>query len=141
MDELVAWLREQIAHARKLAQDCLDDVGHHVAGEQYDDGSGVAERDAYPSYPWGSGAAELAYMAATQPRYMLNQCEAHNESIKFAVGMASPKVLELLPDLPDDLVELVPQSVAAVQVGASHLLACVALAYQHCEGYREEWRP
>src|SRR5688500_16000326 len=29
----------------------------------YDDGSGIAGGDAFPSYPWGSDAAELAYMA------------------------------------------------------------------------------
>lgn len=74
-------LLEAIAERQRLAEACIDEVGSHHAGDTYADGSGIAEYDAYPSYPWGSGDAELAYMAATDPATVLRECAAHRRIV------------------------------------------------------------
>jgi hypothetical protein len=139
VDELVVWVREQIGQLRKLAQDCLAEVGRHMAGEQYEDGSGEAYKDAYPSYPWGSGEGELAYMAATQPRYVLTQCEAH---VALLDEHSSPHTVV------DGF--CVEEGGPCTHAGESECLICgvtdcrtarlLASAYRHCPGYQEPWR-
>lgn len=61
--DLVDFLRARLADDERTAQACEKEVGTHRAGEMYDDGSGTADYDAFPSYPWGQMDAELAYMA------------------------------------------------------------------------------
>lgn len=61
--DLVSWLKDALDEDERAAEACINEVGAHRVGEMYSDGSGTADYDAFPSYPWGSDDAELAYMA------------------------------------------------------------------------------
>lgn len=61
--DLTAFLRACIDDDERLALAVENSVGTHRAGEMYDDGSGTATNDAFPSYPWGAEAPELSFMA------------------------------------------------------------------------------
>jgi hypothetical protein len=122
--ELVAWIRGQIGQLRKLAQDCTAEVGHNMAGDQYEDGSGTADRDDYPSYPWGVGDAELAYMAATQPRYALALCDTRANILNQAWRIYEN-------NFSDD---------PTAYLFAEEVIRQLGLAYQHCPGYQDSWR-
>lgn len=60
---LTEFLRDRFDDDNHAALACIERVGPERAGDPYSDGSGIADRDAFPSYPWGSNDAELAYMA------------------------------------------------------------------------------
>jgi hypothetical protein len=63
VNELVEWLREQVDEDERAAQGCIDEVGPERKDDPFTDGSGPADRDSFPSYPWGSQERELEYMA------------------------------------------------------------------------------
>jgi hypothetical protein len=71
-DPLVAWLRACFDEDERIALACIDEVGSHRRDDEFDDGSGTADYDAFPSYPWGSSGRELAFMAGPgQPASVL----------------------------------------------------------------------
>lgn len=74
--EIAAFLRARITDHRALAQACLAEVGDTRTGDPYPDGSGFAERDDFPSYPWGVGEAELAYLQRQHPKDVIADCDA-----------------------------------------------------------------
>lgn len=61
--DMVAFVLARAAEREALARACIEEVGPERVGDRYDDDSGVADRDSFPSYPWGVQDRELAYMA------------------------------------------------------------------------------
>lgn len=106
MSDMIEWLRSTLDAVEQEANACIAEVGKTRAGEPYQDGSGVADRDDFPSYPWGSQARELAFMAGPgHPESVLRQVRAHRAILAFLdpTGMPSgegafvaDKVLRLL---------------------------------------------
>jgi hypothetical protein len=93
--ELVEWLQEQLRADERHAQACQQEVGTLRTGDPYEDGSGVADRDDFPSYPWGSGRAELDYMKHPgHPSAVLRTVAAHrailNEHRPVLTGVEWP---------------------------------------------------
>jgi hypothetical protein len=75
--ELLDFLRARLDEDEHLARECEAEVGPERAGDRFTDDSGDAGRDSFPSYPWGSGGAELAYMAGPgHPARVLLEVEA-----------------------------------------------------------------
>lgn len=82
MDDLITRLTAAIDKVEQLANDCIAEVGPERAGEMFTDQSGVADRDSFPSYPWGSDKRELAFMAgAGHPSSVLRGCAADRKLI------------------------------------------------------------
>lgn len=81
--DLVDQLRAALDHAEQLARSCQAEVGTLKAGDPYEDGSGIADQDAFPSYPWGSGQAELAFMAANGPDAALRTIGGHRKLLDW----------------------------------------------------------
>lgn len=80
---LVSRLLAHLDEVEKLANDCVAEVGPNRVGDEYADGSGTADRDDFPSYPWGSEARELAFMAGPgHPDDVLRLCRAHRDLIE-----------------------------------------------------------
>lgn len=105
MDELVAWLREQVAADREVA-------------ERNSEGKGLA--NGYPDYQTNVDDDTRAaddHIERFGPKRVLDQREAHEAIIRYA----------LEEDDKGDQDE--------------HLIRLLALGYQHCDGYRDEWRP
>lgn len=83
-DDLVSGLLAAIEQREKQANDCIAEVGSDRVGDEYTDGSGTADRDDFPSYPWGSETCELAYMAGPgHPSVVLRLCQAHREIVEI----------------------------------------------------------
>lgn len=85
--DAIAWLRERISEHHQLALACVEEIGSRRAGDQYGDGSGPMDRDDSPSYPRGVGSAELAFMAATQPAWVIRKCDADLRILAFVEDM------------------------------------------------------
>lgn len=81
MDELLAFAHARLDEEVQAARACVEEVGGTRAGDPNPDGSGVAERDDYPSYPWGAGEAELAYAARMQPARTLRDVQARRKTL------------------------------------------------------------
>lgn len=75
---LVEFLRARLDEDEALARDLDLDR----AGEMYSDGSGIAEMDGFPSYPWGALPEELPFMAGPgHPARVLAEVAAKRELI------------------------------------------------------------
>lgn len=70
---LAAFISRRLAEDRECVRLCQAEVGSTRAGEEWPDGSDVADRSDYPSYPWGLGPAEQAFMARYDPRAVLSE--------------------------------------------------------------------
>lgn len=82
MSDVASRLLAAIDERVRKAEACIAEVGSDRVGDEYADGSGTAERDDFPSYPWGSADAELAFMAEPgHPASVLRLCEAHGEIV------------------------------------------------------------
>lgn len=82
-DELVEFVRARLDEDEQLARECEAEVGPERAGERFTDDSGDADRDSFPSYPWGSQEAELAYMAGPgHPSRVLAEVEAKRRLVE-----------------------------------------------------------
>lgn len=123
MDELIAFLRAQLDGLEAKVEACEENIGRERAGEPYADGSGIAERDDFPSYPWGVGDAELAYMAAVHPRVTRADVEAKRRILELYEAADPGFVGHLLRNCLD-----VP-------------LRLLALPFAGQPGYDERWRP
>lgn len=75
--DLEVWLRSQLDADEKIAAACIEEIGAERAGDPLSDGSGLADHDAFPSYPWGSRDAELAFFRIVQPAHVLRTVAAH----------------------------------------------------------------
>jgi hypothetical protein len=127
MDELVAWLREQLDDDERVARACVDAAGPERQGEPFTDGSGTAERDAFPSYPWGNLDAELTFMQGPgHPARVLAEVDAKRRIVTMIVDR---KTWRSVP--PPTFIDLDIES---------QVLELLALPYADRPGYREEWR-
>lgn len=143
----MVWLREQIAARRSRAEACIAEVGSDYAGDEYADGSGTADRDDFPSYPWGIGTAELAYMADVSPRDTLAQCVAHTRTLDLHDRMSIRPGHPMFNDahLTTESMVICRSCEPEKMFRRTHSWPCrtvkaVALAYQHNPGYQERWR-
>jgi len=59
---VAADLRDKLDRVERLAQAVIDHVGPERRGDPYSDGSGQAEWDSFPSYPWGMSQEELYFL-------------------------------------------------------------------------------
>jgi Family of unknown function (DUF6221) len=125
VDGLAAWLRGALDDEERVARECLDEVGHCKAGEMYPDGSGPADRDDYPSYPWGSGLAELEFMRRHAPARELRKIEANRRILDYLDRVDKYEFDNDLWNLPD------PDDVRRL----------LALPLADRPGYQESWRP
>lgn len=73
---IVEFIAARLDDDEKTAQGCLEEVGGALKGDPWPDSDGTVGYDDYPSYPWGSGEVELAYMARTRPALMLRDIES-----------------------------------------------------------------
>jgi hypothetical protein len=150
-DDLIAFLRARYAELRVLARGCLGEVGSTLRGEPYADGSGLADRPDFPSYPWGIEAAELAYLEAMQPAQALRDIDAklrildeHKPSPWTSPPVRRPA------DLPGDETNVcITCGVIDGQDDTQWIdgfypcmtLRLLALPYSDHPEYREEWCP
>jgi hypothetical protein len=95
--EITAFIAARLAEEEVTARSCLDEVGPCREGDPYEDGSGVADRDDYPSYPWGAQDRELAYMKRTQPRLRLREIDTFRKLVEAHVGYYGADDDEYLP--------------------------------------------
>lgn len=114
-DHLLPWLRAQIAETAETAQKAYSRIN---PGEDRWVADGMQVRDGrghlIVKHSW---PAEIDHIVRHDPRTVLAQCEAHAALLDYA---------EELDDKGDR---------------DEHLIRLVGLTYQHCSGYREEWRP
>lgn len=89
-NDLPTRLLAAIQAAEKSAQDCIDEVGPERTGDRFTDDSGDADRDAFPSYPWGSDERELAFMAGPgHPDSVSRICQAHREIVELCTAVTA----------------------------------------------------
>jgi hypothetical protein len=140
---ITEFLRAQLDDLQAKAEACEAEIGRERAGEQFADGSGTADRDAFPSYPWGSGDAELAYLAAVHPRVVLADVAAK----RAIIAEHGPGALV---DSSDGRYFVEPENWDPPWqkcVGHEHVeypcstLRLLALPHAGHPQYREEWRP
>jgi hypothetical protein len=120
MSDLITWLLAQLDKDTQLVNDCENEVGAERKGEPYSDGSAIADRDSYPSYPWGSQASELAFMKEFHPRRIRDEIAAKRrivERYQRARTGSDPAYTEASLDAVLDLADI----------------------YTSREGYRDEW--
>jgi len=122
--DLVGWLREQLDIDERLARGCVEEVGSTKAGEMYPDGSGPCEQDDYPSYPYGSGARELAFQSVFDPARVLREVRAKQRLLREIAAVVDVHDR----GLPEDERE------------APVLLKLLAMPYADRPGFREEWK-
>lgn len=128
--DLAAWLTRIWDEEERLAKDCSAEVGSHRAGDPFPDGSGDADYDAFPSYPWGSSRWELAYMAGP----------GHPVSVLARIA-ADREILEDYRHCEADYRVHHTPTLEGQRFGLLLALARLAEAYADRPGYREEWRP
>lgn len=118
MDDLVTWLREQIAVTKTWAREALDRPW--LAEDNYvlDENGGEVARFEIK--------ADARHAALNEPRAVLAQCEANTALLdSYAEHLALPEYTPYVKGRRDK---------------ALHDIRLLALAYQHRPGYREEWR-
>lgn len=148
MDALIAFLNARLAEDEQIARACLDEVGGTFKGEMYHDGSGVADRDDYPSYPWGSGEAELAFVARHDPARVLREVEAKRETLRLHGRMSITPGHPMFNDAHLTTVPMVicrscePEHMfRRAESWPCRTMRALALAYADHPGYQESWRP
>jgi hypothetical protein len=109
---LVSALLARLEEIETLANDCIAELGPNRIGDEYADGSGTAERDDFPSYPWGSGERELAFMAGPgHPDDVRRLCRAHRDIVEQCRAILAVKGWEY-SDAPN-LAQMVLDDLAA----------------------------
>lgn len=138
-DDLIAFLRRMLDEDQRIAQACLDSVGSLRAGDAYPDGSGTADRDDYPSYPWGVQEADLAHIARHDPARVLREVAAKRtmlrihapQSSTFSVPVARTPFCLICQEF--DGTPLAPYPCDTIRA--------IAAVYAEHPDYREEWKP
>lgn len=128
--DLTAFLRACIDDDERLALAVENSVGTHRAGEMYDDGSGTATYDAFPSYPWGAEAPELPFMAGPgHPARVLADVQAKRAIIEHCT--------RTIANASWDPPGIDPYTVPAI----AHVLRLLASAYSDHPDYSPGWKP
>jgi hypothetical protein len=134
VDDLIAFLKARLDELQEKADACEAEVGRVRAGEPYDDGSGTADQDQFPSYPWGSEEAELAYLAAVHPRFVLAVVASKREIIaEHTCQCPDPDCGDCGACSGDHHADPTPSPCRTLR------LVCVPFA-DH-PAYRESWKP
>lgn len=112
-------------------------------GDPYSDGSGIANRDGFPSYPWGSEGTELQFMAGPgHPSRVLAEVAARRRIVE----MHTPKGrtgLHLCPVCVSWEMWLSQEPGGALPLDDApcDTLRLLALPYAEHPDYRQEWKP
>jgi hypothetical protein len=133
VNDLVTWLREQIADVSARAQAALE------RGTSIYDSGWLRDK--------GIDIANAVHIAGQHPRTVLAQCEAHT-----AILAVHNTPLVLHPDDPPSLWKYEERCCLGCgfdsreervtpEINDCPTLRATGLAYQHRPGYREEWRP
>lgn len=148
MDDLVAWLREQITEKRRRAMRTQWTADGPPAAWTYSrerfrvttldpsgNAQGVASRRAgigADGQPYDDVLLDVdgEHMELNDPRSAVAECDAHDEIINKYEGASFT-------------LQAHPEHVAnnGYVLGASAAVIALALAYRHRPGYREEWKP
>lgn len=143
--DLATWLLACVDEDALLAQACIDEVGSVRKGEPYDDGSGDADRDDFPSYPWGSEQRELDYMAGPgHPSRVLAECDTKRRIIELHVSAGKLSTGD--DDLPGSWHDYCKTCGSGEPYEYPTYWPCetlrlLALLYRDRDGYRPEWAP
>lgn len=147
MDELVAWLREQIAEKRRRAMRTQWTAGGPPAAWTYNregfrltsldpagNAQGVAHRRAgtgTDGEPYDDVLLDVdgEHMEFNDPQAAVAECDAHTSLIDFW-SLAYSKPSDFSGPQWDQ-----------VRANAKWTVKKIASAYRHRPGYREEWRP
>jgi hypothetical protein len=132
MPAQAAFLLARIAEDAKAARAVEESDGTLRAGDPYPDGSGVADRDDFPQYPWGQSAADSAFLAGVgHPSRVLADCAAKRAIVERYLAQLGRQ------GDPDE-----SQVAAAVCVAEYEGWVIPALldAYAAYPEFREEWR-
>jgi hypothetical protein len=129
---MVEFLRARLNEDEQLAreQDLLR------AGEPYSDGSGTADRDGFPSYPWGAEQQELEFMAGPgHPARVLAEVQAKRRIVELHPN-------EQMSTRDGDGEEWTDATCGrCLEPFPCRTLCLLALPYADHEQFREEWRP
>lgn len=88
---LVEFLLARLAEDEAKAQAVQTELGSEREGDPYEDGSGIAWKDSFPSYPWGVGDIELAFMGTVgHPARVLAELEAKRKILWSYNAAADP---------------------------------------------------
>jgi hypothetical protein len=135
VNDLVEWLTAALNDDERAARDCIAAVGAYREGEPYEDGSGIAIQDAFPSYPWGSEDNELTFMAGPgHPARVLAEVAAKRRILdryRLYERLAEERAADGRPD----------QSTRNVRDTLRWAVELLALPYAGRDGWREEWAP
>lgn len=156
LDELVPWLREQIAGTRRIANAACGGNWMHSTWES------VHPQRAMPHVKQRGAASIVApelsdevarHIALNDPRTVLAQCDAH-EALVDAYGNAEARRASLVEAFTRDLrkiADLGPDEerrrysevskAEGLASGYGMAVLMVASAYRHRPGYRREWTP
>lgn len=127
MSDLVEFLLARLAEDERLAAE--QDLDR--AGDPYSDGSGIADRDGFPSYRWGSEGTELQFMAGPgHPARVLAEVRAKRRIIELHTPVGDD------PGGPDYCNECERYDATGTVCPTLRLLA---LPYASHEAYRPEW--
>ncbi|ANZ35240.1 hypothetical protein BBK82_03280 [Lentzea guizhouensis] len=143
LDELVVWLREQIAEDRRIAEESCDGPWHVNDAGYAEAIYGADGTCVIGGGRWGGEAPvfdsteDALHIVRHDPRVVLAQCAAHEA------------LLDEHWDVNEgDCATCVTGKWGYPTHGGSSpqrypckTIRIVALAYQHRPGYREEWRP
>lgn len=136
VDELVTWLREQIAEDRRIATEAggnrwlesgeSPDSGYAIrsAGANHDDVVG-------PGHVGGGvwDATSRDHIVRHDPRAVLTQCDAHEAILDGYAKLVADDAATKYGD---------PDARSAFYQYEEVVLPALALAYQHRPGYRDE---
>lgn len=151
MGDLIAWLHARLDEDDRAAQACIDEVGSERVGDPYYDDSGVADRDAFPSYPWGACDRELAFMAGPgHPARVLAEVDAKRRRLDWLAARQHDMGPEPFPTHDSCRLLVQPGALGDLEVGycscgldgwRNQLYRFEALPYADRPGYQESWRP
>lgn len=123
--DLAEWLIEQYDADEQLARE--QDLSR--AGEPYSDDSGIADRDGFPSYPWGAEEQELRFMAGVgHPTFVLADLVAKRRIVEMHRGAHECPTED-------------SSCGWCVHGDECETLQALALPYADREGYDPAWRP
>jgi hypothetical protein len=115
---LVEFLTARLGERERLARACINEV------------------DSYPSYPWGSESAELAFVSAHDPAHVLREVEAKRRIVDAYIALDG-EINSLLASGKNDMA----WSTQCVRSGLHIAVINLALPYADHPDYNEEWKP
>jgi hypothetical protein len=135
VDDLVMWLRAQIAEGRAAALACAGAPwSDYVPGMVHVDPAAIREnKQALGRFGYVAGTDNSPggdvyrrHIVRHDPRAALALCDAHTAILDQWKGLAQAP-----PEM---------SGIDAIRVEMEYVLRALTLAYQHRDGFREEWR-